>query len=520
MIYIPKGEQLVNRKLWSGVIAAVLVFGTLTGCNTNIETSVPQISTENPALASISHSSSSSDTSSSKTSTASTSSTLSPISSRPPVSSSSSTSTVEKVDEKLMETLDGYEDFFKEYTGYIRNYKKEDPSKLQEYAKKSDELYDLLQNYDTDGFNKKEEIYYADVKYRVDKLLASVENRLPEWNEESGQYEMSTFSSSSRPVATAPASTPHTPSSASSSEPSVSSAESSDPAASKGPESSSEQPVDTSSESSSPESTAADSGTSEPVDVPEPDTSSLFTDYTRKWAYNQLDSTQKIIYARLFESAANNTSEIDVSDLNINVDTTTAAYWAFDYDNANFLTLGSGYSYSYDSSSGKAVSIAIDYGRSSGNVPESQFEATANSVIAEAQQMGSDYEQLKYVHDWIVNNTSYSNNGTPSRNEADGPVVYGQAVCEGYSKAFMYFAQSLGFECVCIAGYAGEEHMWNMVKLGGSWYHVDVTWDDPISSSGPTLRYDYFLISDSSISRDHSIDNYFRVPSAPNDYQQ
>ncbi len=88
-----------------------------------------------------------------------------------------------------METLDGYEDFFKEYTQYIKNYKNEDSSKLQEYAKKSEDIIELLEKYDTSGFNKKEEIYLADVKYRIDKMLASIKNRLPEWNDESGRDE-------------------------------------------------------------------------------------------------------------------------------------------------------------------------------------------------------------------------------------------------------------------------------------------------------------------------------------------
>lgn len=488
----------MNRRLWSSVIAAALVLGTLSGCNTNVEGSVPTVSTENPALASITHSSSNSDTSSSKPSSSS--------------SSSSSTSTqivVEKVDAKLMETLDGYEDFFKEYTQYIKDYKDADSSKLQEYAKKSEEITALLEEFDTSGLNKKEQIYLVDVRYRIEKMLSGVKNKLPEWDEESGQYVMST--STTRP----PVTTVTTPSSSSRPSSSSSSAAPSSSTASSEPAGGNE------TVSSAPESTViTDYSLPEIVDAPEPDTSSLFTDYTRKWAYNQISSNQQVVYARLFESAKNNTEDINVTDLKVSVDDTTKAYWAFDYDNANFLTLGSGYAYSYDTATGNVVTVSISYGRSSGNVPSAQFEATTQSVIAEAEQLGSDYERLKYIHDWIVNNTSYANNGAASRNEADGPVVYGQAVCEGYSKAFMYLAQSLGYECVCVAGYADGDHMWNMVKIGGAWYHVDVTWDDPISNSGPVLRYNYFLVSDSTIGRDHWIDNYFSVPSAPYDYQQ
>ena len=35
-----------------------------------------------------------------------------------------------------------------------------------------------------------------------------------------------------------------------------------------------------------------------------------------------------------------------------------------------------------------------------------------------------------------------------------------------------------------------ELHMWNIVRLGGMWYAVDVTWDD--NAAQP--KYDYFLV--------------------------
>lgn len=244
------------------------------------------------------------------------------------------------------------------------------------------------------------------------------------------------------------------------------------------------------------------------IDVSAPDTSSLITDYTRKWAYNQLNSSQKEAYARLYDTAESYGGDINISDLGLNQNDIDTVYWAFDYDNAQFLTLGSGYTYSY-TDSGEVIKMGIDYGRSPQSVPSSEFESTAQSVINEALQTGSDYERLKYVHDWIVNNTSYISSGAVSKSEADGVVVYGKALCEGYSKAFMYFAQSMGYECVCVSGYSNGDHMWNMVKVGENWYHVDVTWDDPLSSSGPILRHNYFLVSDSTISSDHTVDNYF-----------
>lgn len=225
------------------------------------------------------------------------------------------------------------------------------------------------------------------------------------------------------------------------------------------------------------------------------------------------------MYERLYECADRVGYSCDVSDIAFTEDDLYKVFWAFDYDNPQFLELGSGCQYMASTYNGvETKEIVILYGRSS--VPQGTFDSTSQSVLAAARQQPSDYEQLKYVHDWIVNNTVYQYADTDYECEADGPVVYGRAVCEGYSKAFMYFAQSLGFECVCAIGKAGGvDHMWNMVKLGGQWYNVDATWDDPVMSDGSNaLRHKYFLVSDSMIMQDHSFDTPFKLPDAPYSY--
>ena len=41
-----------------------------------------------------------------------------------------------------------------------------------------------------------------------------------------------------------------------------------------------------------------------------------------------------------------------------------------------------------------------------------------------------------------------------------------------------------------------ENHIWNAVYLDNNWYHLDLTWDDPVTSTGENmLIHDYFLIT-------------------------
>ena len=58
--------------------------------------------------------------------------------------------------------------------------------------------------------------------------------------------------------------------------------------------------------------------------------------------------------------------------------------------------------------------------------------------------------------------------------------------CNGYALAFYLIIDECGILCDYVAGY---NHAWNIVKLNGLWYNIDVTWDD----TNNKINYDYFL---------------------------
>ena len=59
-----------------------------------------------------------------------------------------------------------------------------------------------------------------------------------------------------------------------------------------------------------------------------------------------------------------------------------------------------------------------------------------------------------------------------------------------------------GIPCRLVSGEADNElHMWNLVQIGGNWYHLDSTWDD----SSDLSRYFYFNLTDRQIQEDHSV---------------
>lgn len=128
----------------------------------------------------------------------------------------------------------------------------------------------------------------------------------------------------------------------------------------------------------------------------------------------------------------------------------------------------------------------------------------------------SDYEKVKAIHDYIIITTDFDKknmeqNSIPdSCYTASGALINHVAVCQGYAEAFQLLMNAVDVECKTITGVAdGENHAWNVVKIDGKWYQIDVTWDDPIIneavvSGTDNLIYNYFLLPDSEMQKDHT----------------
>ncbi len=233
----------------------------------------------------------------------------------------------------------------------------------------------------------------------------------------------------------------------------------------------------------------------------------ILEDYKSKYAYNTLTAKQKKLYEVIYNGAAAHKDNLNVAGEGFTENDMDKAYWAFDYDNPQFFWLANGYRFT--TMGGEIISVNMVYSRSAAEAAKIQplFDAAAQKVIDKALAQDNLFDRVLVIHDAITEMTTYNAKAPSYKSEADGPLVYGEALCEGYAKAFMYLCQSVGIQCFCVAGYAGEDHMWNMLQLDGEWYHMDTTWDD----SG---TYEYFCVPDSQMFADHTLRNTFPVPKA------
>lgn len=107
-------------------------------------------------------------------------------------------------------------------------------------------------------------------------------------------------------------------------------------------------------------------------------------------------------------------------------------------------------------------------------------------------------EKIKIIHDYIIDNAEYDklkyenkNDTTYKSNTAYGVLIQGYGTCNGYADAMAIFLDKLNIINYKISN---SEHIWNLVYLDGKWYHLDLTWDDPISDVNIN-RDTYFLIT-------------------------
>ena len=113
---------------------------------------------------------------------------------------------------------------------------------------------------------------------------------------------------------------------------------------------------------------------------------------------------------------------------------------------------------------------------------DSKLEYAVNRVLARLRPNMSTLEKVKTVHDYMVKNVTYDlanfKAGTIPGDDygAYGALVNKKAVCSGYSSGFALLMERLGVPVTTISS-GSMSHEWNMIQLGGNWYHVDVTWD-------------------------------------------
>ncbi|MBR1385631.1 MAG: hypothetical protein IJ568_02240 [Bacilli bacterium] len=120
---------------------------------------------------------------------------------------------------------------------------------------------------------------------------------------------------------------------------------------------------------------------------------------------------------------------------------------------------------------------------------------------------------IKIIHDYIIEHTKYDKERSDHNiikyqsNTAIGVFFEGYGICSGYADAMALF---LNYYDIPNYKVASENHVWNAVYIDGKWLHLDLTWDDPIISTGEDILDDsYFLITTEQLKKLEDSQHHF-----------
>lgn len=236
--------------------------------------------------------------------------------------------------------------------------------------------------------------------------------------------------------------------------------------------------------------------------------------------YEALNATQKQIYNKI-DNAVNQMTEGMIALGECSEQDMQIALYAVRMDRPEYFWMPTTYVTDVINNAQRVIAFSYQSGENSVSYTCTKQERTAmeNKLKAKIEEIkklvpkdASAYDIELVLHDYVCKNVTYDDSKKRENNlTAYGALVDGFAVCEGYSRAMQLLLNQFSIPCRLVCGYAGEEHMWNLVKIGGKWHHLDATWDD-LNKSGNeiiTMHY-YFNISDDRIKDTHRMDIDFK----------
>ena len=129
---------------------------------------------------------------------------------------------------------------------------------------------------------------------------------------------------------------------------------------------------------------------------------------------------------------------------------------------------------------------------------EDELTAKLNQVM-KSLNLGTktEYQKVKAIYDYIASHVVYdydnlNDDSYMLKYTAYAALINSTSVCQGYSNLFYRMCLMAGLDARIITG--GDtpgvsNHAWNIVRIGGLYYNIDVTWDAPRGSN----NYKYFL---------------------------
>lgn len=243
---------------------------------------------------------------------------------------------------------------------------------------------------------------------------------------------------------------------------------------------------------------------------------------TDRYYFNRLAKKEQAIYTLLYKGIVSHQQRVSLTGM-VSVSSLSKIICALSNDNPQMYYFDQTQIETETSNNVTTAKLNYYFSPTECSVYNRAIEKAVNSIIANLnlENIASEYEREKLIHDALARSVSYDHDSLTSKDRKRlakahsvvGVFVDKTAVCEGIAKAVKLLLNTVNISCLVVTGKAKLEpdggHAWNIVRINSSAYHLDATWDIA-NSTRNSICYDYFNLSDTRISNDHS--DYSGVP--------
>lgn len=245
---------------------------------------------------------------------------------------------------------------------------------------------------------------------------------------------------------------------------------------------------------------------SRPTETPSDENQQIYAEYDLSAPIDR--DLEEIICAGLRARS----EKIDISAFHLTVAEMENAMAQVQYAHPEFFYVASRYAYLSTGGVVREIQPGYLYGAEETAEKQARYEATIAEIAAGADPSWSDFDKALYLHDYFVRNYTYDY--TYTIRDAATFFEKKTGVCQAYMLAMIAAGNAVGLEVLPVTS-SEMLHAWNLVRVDGEWYHVDITWDD--SAVNPAVTsYQYFLQSDNGLAAvDAGTENPHRKWNAP-----
>ena len=237
-----------------------------------------------------------------------------------------------------------------------------------------------------------------------------------------------------------------------------------------------------------------------------------------RYYYSKLNKREKKAYKKIYAAMENYKQSVTINGF---VETDIRKLMsAINFDNPHLFFVDFYCELQSDLFS-HTIKLKYIYNQADTVVLTEKIKKVCNKILSKVTGK-TEFEKELSLHDILARNVLYDDVAKDNllkfhtrSNTILGVLFYKTAVCEGIAKTFKFLLNALDIKCVVVKGKATDDlsgnvssdtlHAWNMVKIDGKPYYVDLTWDINLSDKN-IIRHDYFNLTDKDIAIDHSID--------------